>query len=120
MVFQNWALWPHMTVSHQLEFGLQVKKIPSADRPALIKEALTLVNLTGTESRYPNQLSGGQQQRVARARALVVKPKALLLDEPLSYLYPKLSLRTRAELRRPQRKPGLTVVYATHYQSEGL
>jgi ABC-type Fe3+/spermidine/putrescine transport system ATPase subunit len=120
MVFQNWALWPHMTVFKQLEFGLQVRKIPSAERPRLIKEALTLVNLTGTESRYPNQLSGGQQQRVALARALVVKPKALLLDEPLSNLDAKLRLRTRVELRQLQRKLGLTVVYVTHDQEEGM
>lgn len=120
MVFQNWALWPHMTVFKQLEFGLQVRKVPSADRPRLIGEALALVNLTGTEERYPHELSGGQQQRVALARALVVKPKALLLDEPLSNLDAKLRLRTRVELRQLQRKLGLTVVYVTHDQEEGL
>jgi iron(III) transport system ATP-binding protein len=120
MVFQNWALWPHMTVSKQLEFGLEVRKIPSADRPGLIREALSLVNLIGTEGRYPHELSGGQQQRVALARALVVKPKALLLDEPLSNLDAKLRLRTRVELRQLQRKLGLTVVYVTHDQEEGL
>jgi iron(III) transport system ATP-binding protein len=101
-------------------FGLKLRKIPAAEARRRVEETLALVNLTGLESRYPNELSGGQQQRVALARSLVVEPQILLLDEPLSNLDAKLRERMRGELKQLQRRTGITFVYVTHDQSEAL
>jgi iron(III) transport system ATP-binding protein len=120
MVFQSYALWPHMTVADNVAFGLKVRKIPPADRKARVEEALAAVQMEEYASRKPTQLSGGQQQRVALARALVVRPDVLLLDEPLSNLDAKLRLDLRAEIRRIVKEAGLTAVYVTHDQKEAL
>jgi len=120
MVFQNYALWPHMTVYENVAFGLKIRKLPKEEIDRRVKWALSLVGLEGLEDRYPAQLSGGQQQRVALARALVVEPRVLLLDEPLSNLDAKLRLKMREEIRSLQRKLGLTTVYVTHDQEEAM
>jgi iron(III) transport system ATP-binding protein len=120
MVFQNYAVWPHKTVYENVVFGLKIRKTPSAETRCKMEETLALVNLTGLEQRYPNELSGGQQQRVALARSLVVEPEILLLDEPLSNLDAKLREQMRVELKRLQRRTGITFVYVTHDQSEAL
>ena len=120
MVFQNYAVWPHKTVFENVVFGLKMRKVPAAEARRKVEETLALVNLTGLESRYPNELSGGQQQRVALARALVVEPEILLLDEPLSNLDAKLRERMRTELKELQRRTGITFVYVTHDQAEAL
>jgi iron(III) transport system ATP-binding protein len=120
MVFQNYAVWPHKNVFENVVFGLKLRKIPAADARRKVAATLALVNLTGLESRYPNELSGGQQQRVALARSLVVEPSILLLDEPLSNLDAKLRERMRTELKELQRRTGITFVYVTHDQAEAL
>jgi iron(III) transport system ATP-binding protein len=120
MVFQNYAVWPHKNVFQNVVFGLKLRKIPAAEARRQVEETLALVNLTGLESRYPNELSGGQQQRVALARSLVVEPSILLLDEPLSNLDAKLRERMRTELKELQRRTGITFVYVTHDQAEAL
>ena len=120
MVFQNYAVWPHKTVFENVVFGLKLRKIPAAEARRKVGEALAQVNLTGLESRYPNELSGGQQQRVALARSLVVEPEILLLDEPLSNLDAKLREHMRTELKVLQRRTGITFVYVTHDQAEAL
>jgi spermidine/putrescine ABC transporter ATP-binding subunit len=120
MVFQNYALWPHMTVYDNIAYGLRLKKIPEDEIRKRVKRVLELVELEGLEDRYPLQLSGGQQQRVALARALVVEPDVLLLDEPLSNLDAKLRLEMREELKSLQRRLGITTVYVTHDQIEAL
>ncbi|WP_461866667.1 ABC transporter ATP-binding protein [Thermococcus sp.] len=120
LVFQNYALWPHMSVFDNVAYGLKIKKLPKDEIEKKVKWALELVKLTGFEDRYPTQLSGGQQQRVAIARALVVEPKLLLLDEPLSNLDAKLRLEMRSEIRRIQRELGITVIYVTHDQEEAM
>jgi iron(III) transport system ATP-binding protein len=120
MVFQNYAVWPHKTVYENVVFGLKVRKTPSAEAKKKVADTLALVNLTGLEQRYPNELSGGQQQRVALARSLVVEPEILLLDEPLSNLDAKLREQMRVELKRLQRRTGITFVYVTHDQAEAL
>ena len=120
MVFQNYAVWPHKTVFENVVFGLRIRKVPAAEARELVDKALNLVTLTGLATRYPNELSGGQQQRVALARSLVVEPKILLLDEPLSNLDAKLRERMRSELKQLQRRTGITFVYVTHDQAEAL
>ena len=120
MVFQNYALWPHMTVAANVAYGLKLKRLGPADIAARLAEGLRKVNLTGYESRYPGQLSGGQQQRVALARALVLNPDILLLDEPLSNLDAKIRVQVRAEIRKLQQELGITTIYVTHDQEEAL
>jgi iron(III) transport system ATP-binding protein len=120
MVFQNYAVWPHKTVFENVVFGLKLRKIPFAKARELVDQALTLVNLSGYENRLPNELSGGQQQRVALARSLVVEPKILLLDEPLSNLDAKLREHMRSELKQLQRRTGITFIYVTHDQAEAM
>lgn len=120
MVFQNYALWPHMTVFDNVAYGLKIRKLPKDEIRRRVREALELVRLEGLEGRYPTQLSGGQQQRIALARALVVEPKALLLDEPLSNLDAKLRIEMREELKRLQRNLNITTIYVTHDQEEAM
>ncbi len=123
MVFQNYALWPHMTIFGNVAYGLRLQKVPDAEIRRRVLKVLELVeigNLTDVETRKPAALSGGQQQRVALARALVVEPKVLLMDEPLSNLDAKVRQRLRAELRRLQKQVGITAIYVTHDQEEAL
>ena len=120
MVFQEYALFPHMSVFENVAYGLRVRHETDADVKKRVGEALALMQLTGMEDRYPNQMSGGQQQRVAVARALVMKPDVLLLDEPLSNLDAKLRESVRVELRAIQQQMGLTTIYVTHDQQEAL
>jgi ABC-type Fe3+/spermidine/putrescine transport system ATPase subunit len=120
MVFQNYALWPHMTIENNIAYGLKLKKFSSSEIAEKISRAMKLVNLTGLENRYPGQLSGGQQQRVALARALVLNPDVLLLDEPLSNLDAKIRIQVRAEIRKLQKDLGITTIYVTHDQEEAL
>jgi ABC-type Fe3+/spermidine/putrescine transport system ATPase subunit len=120
MVFQNYALWPHMTVRGNITYGLKLRRLGAAETARRLQEGLRKVNLTGLEERYPGQLSGGQQQRVALARALVLNPDILLLDEPLSNLDAKIRISVRAEIRTLQRELGITTVYVTHDQEEAL
>ena len=120
MVFQNYALWPHMKVYDNVAYGLKVRKLPRDEIDARVREALELVKLGGLEDRFPNQLSGGQQQRVALARVLVINPAVLLLDEPLSNLDAKLRVQMREEIKDLQRRLGITTVYVTHDQEEAM
>jgi iron(III) transport system ATP-binding protein len=120
MVFQNYALWPHMTIFDNVAYGLKIKKTPRAEMDERVNHALSLVHLTGLEKRYPGQLSGGQQQRVALARALVLNPDVLLLDEPLSNLDAKIRQQVRTEIRRLQKDLAITAIYVTHDQEEAL
>lgn len=120
MVFQSYALWPHMTVEQNLAMPLSIRKVPRKEKGTLIHESLDKVGLTHLKSRYPHELSGGQQQRVALARALVYSPSVLLLDEPLSNLDAKLREQARAWLKRLQEDLGITTVYVTHDQDEAL
>ncbi len=120
MVFQSYALWPHMTVEQNVAFGLSIRKTPAAAKDRAVKEALEAVQMLEYAKRKPNQLSGGQQQRVALARALVIRPDVLLLDEPLSNLDAKLRLDLRSEIRKICKSAGLTTVYVTHDQKEAL
>jgi spermidine/putrescine ABC transporter ATP-binding subunit len=120
MVFQNYALWPHMTIADNITYGLKLKKMPRSEIDGKVSDVLKLVNLTGLEKRYPGQLSGGQQQRVALARALVLNPDVLLLDEPLSNLDAKIRIQVRAEIRKLQKELGITTIYVTHDQEEAL
>src|SRR5215831_15902374 len=120
MVFQNYAIWPHKTVYQNVAFGLEVRRVPRAVARERVARVLELVNLAGLERRFPSELSGGQQQRVALARSLVVEPKILLLDEPLSNLDAKLRERMRWELKELQRRTGITFVYVTHDQAEAM
>lgn len=120
MVFQEYALFPHMNVFDNVSYGLRVKKKPKDEIEKRVKQALSLMQLEGMEKRFPNQMSGGQQQRVAVARALVMNPEVLLLDEPLSNLDAKLRENVRVELRQIQQKMGLSTIYVTHDQSEAL
>jgi ABC-type Fe3+/spermidine/putrescine transport system ATPase subunit len=120
MVFQNYALWPHMTVSENVSYGLKLRRVSAPDIASRVRGALAKVGLTGLGDRYPGQLSGGQQQRVALARALVLNPQMLLLDEPLSNLDAKIRVQVRAEIRKLQKELGITAVYVTHDQEEAL
>jgi len=120
MVFQSYALFPHYRVYDNVAFGLKIKELPKHVINEKVMNIIELVGLRGMENRFPNQLSGGQQQRVALARALVMEPKILLFDEPLSNLDARLRVQMRKEIRRIQRKLGLTSVYVTHDQAEAL
>jgi putative spermidine/putrescine transport system ATP-binding protein len=120
MVFQKYTLWPHMTVFKNIAFGLQLRNLSKADVVRKVTDALELVGLVGYEKRLPAQLSGGQQQRVAMARALVLEPKLLLLDEPFSSLDAHLRVRLREELKRIQRRLNITTLFVTHDQEEAL
>jgi putative spermidine/putrescine transport system ATP-binding protein len=120
LVFQSYALFPHMSVAENIAFGLEMRQMPKAEMAPKITEALRLVRLDHLADRLPRQLSGGQQQRVALARALVFRPDVLLLDEPLSNLDAKLRQDVRVEIRELQRKLGLTTVMVTHDQEEAL
>src|SRR5215467_8671361 len=120
MVFQNYALFPHMTVRRNVAFGLMMRNTPAEETKARVARAFKLVQLTGHEDKLPGQLSGGQQQRVAIARAIVIEPPLLLMDEPLSNLDAKLRLEMRAEIRRIHRELGRTTIYVTHDQDEAL
>jgi len=121
MIFQSYALWPHMTVARNVAYGLRFKSgMPKADRDRRVTDILRTVQLSGFESRYPGELSGGQQQRVAVARALVVEPEILLLDEPLSNLDANLREEMRFEIRRLHEAFGITTLYVTHDQAEAM
>jgi len=120
MVFQNFALFPHLSVADNVAFGLRMRRVAGAERATRVKEALDLVKLAGYDERYPKQLSGGQQQRVALARAIVVRPAVLLLDEPLGALDKNLREDMQVELRQLQRQLGITTVFVTHDQEEAL
>ncbi|MFI5338931.1 MAG: ABC transporter ATP-binding protein [Candidatus Methylomirabilales bacterium] len=120
MVFQNYALFPHMTVFANIAFGLQLQRRPASEITERVRQMLDLVQLPGFEGRYPGQLSGGQQQRIAIARALVLHPRLMLLDEPLSNLDAKLRIEMRAEIKRLHTSLGLTSIYVTHDQVEAL
>lgn len=120
MVFQDLALWPHLSVYGNIAFGLKVRGVPKHERNRRVREILELVGLPGFERRKPSELSGGQQQRVALARALVLEPKVLLMDEPLSNLDLELNLRLRKEVVRLQEKLGFTLLYVTHDREEAF
>jgi putative spermidine/putrescine transport system ATP-binding protein len=120
LVFQNYALFPHLTVGDNVAFGLRLRRRPASEIARRVQDALSLVDLGGLDARYPRQLSGGQQQRVALARCLALEPSLLLLDEPLSNLDLKLRLQMRTELKKLQRQLGKTTVYVTHDQGEAL
>jgi iron(III) transport system ATP-binding protein len=120
MVFQNYAIFPNLTVAGNIAYGLKARKVASDDITRRVDEALALVRLEGYGERWPHQLSGGQLQRVAIARALVIRPEVLLLDEPLSNLDAKLRVDMRGEIRDLQRRLGITAVYVTHDQEEAL
>ncbi|HWE61175.1 MAG TPA: ABC transporter ATP-binding protein [Chloroflexota bacterium] len=120
MVFQDYALWPHMTVAQNIAFGLRLRRLSRRDIEAKVREALALVHLEGLEGRFPDQLSGGQQQRVAIARALATRPPLLLLDEPLSNLDAALREEMRVELVRLLKQQGITAIYVTHDRIEAL
>ncbi|NWF57417.1 MAG: ABC transporter ATP-binding protein [Syntrophaceae bacterium] len=120
MVFQNYAVFPHLTVADNVAYGLKARKTPAAEMRARVTRALQMVRLGGMEKRLPNQLSGGQLQRVAIARALVIEPQVLLMDEPLSNLDAKLRVEMRSEIRELQRQMKITTIYVTHDQEEAL
>ena len=120
MVFQNYAIWPHLSVFENVAFGLRIAHVARGQIDARVRGVLAAVGLDGLEGRHPGQLSGGQQQRVALARSLVVEPAILLLDEPLSNLDAKLRELMRGELKNLQRRTGITFIYVTHDQSEAM
>ena len=118
MVFQSYALWPHMSVGRNVAFGLEERRMPRDEIAARVDEALDLVGMKHLKERKPSQLSGGQQQRVALARTIAIRPKVLLLDEPLSNLDAKMRISVRRELRELQQALGITTVFVTHDQEE--
>ena len=120
MVFQTYALFPHLTIYENVAYGLRVKKLPASEIHARTQKAINLMQLDSMEKRFPNQLSGGQQQRVALSRAIVFEPKVLLFDEPLSNLDAKLREQMRDELRLLQQRLGITSLYVTHDQAEAM
>jgi multiple sugar transport system ATP-binding protein len=120
MVFQSYALFPHMSVESNLSFGMKIRKLSSEEKTERIRWVIDLLRLGGLEKRLPKELSGGQRQRVALGRALVLEPKVLLLDEPLSNLDAKLRLRMRTELKRLHKKIKTTIIYVTHDQAEAM
>lgn len=120
MIFQSYALWPNMTVAQNVGFGLRMRKVPKAEIRLRVGEILETVHLNHLANRLPNELSGGQQQRVSLARALVVKPEVLLLDEPLSNLDANLREEMRSEIRRLHDEFRITSIYVTHDQSEAM
>ena len=120
MVFQNYALWPHMTVERNVRYGLDIRRVGRDEKHRRVREILALVHMADLAGRFPSQLSGGQQQRVALARALVVEPDVVLMDEPLSNLDAKLRLEMRAEIKRIHQRSPRTTVYVTHDQKEAL
>jgi spermidine/putrescine ABC transporter ATP-binding subunit len=120
LVFQNYALFPHLSAFENVAFGLRLRRLPDKEVVQRAKEALQVVGLSGYEARFPGELSGGQQQRVALARSLVLRPRLLLLDEPLSNLDTKMRVLMRGEIRRLQQQVGITTIYVTHDQTEAL
>jgi iron(III) transport system ATP-binding protein len=120
MVFQQYALWPHLTVAQNVGYGLTLRHVPEAEARKRVMETLEAVHMEEHAAKFPNQLSGGQQQRISLARALVIRPDVLLLDEPLSNLDAKLRLEMRTEIRRLQRETKITAIYVTHDQAEAL
>ncbi len=120
LVFQNYAIWPHMTVFDNIAYPLKVKRVDKVTIQKSVEEIVELVKLSGKETRYPHELSGGEKQRVALARALVMRPKILLLDEPFSNLDAKLRMNMQYEIKRIRRELGLTIVHVTHDQSEAM
>ncbi len=120
MVFQNYAVFPHLSVKNNIRYGLKARNVPPAEQNDAISRALGMVKLSGLENRMPNQLSGGQLQRVAIARVLAIEPEVLLMDEPLSNLDAKLRVEMRGDIRLLQQKLGITTIYVTHDQEEAL
>ncbi len=120
MVFQNYAIFPHLSVFENVAYGLRARRVSPDELVRRVREALALVQMDGLAARMPHQLSGGQQQRVALARAMVIRPRLLLMDEPLSNLDAKLRVEMRTEIRRLQRELGITTLYVTHDQEEAL
>ena len=120
MVFQSYAIFPHLNVRRNIEYGLRIRKVPAEEMRSRTDEMLELVKMTEYQSRLPDRLSGGQQQRVALARAIVIHPEVLLMDEPLSNLDAKLRIEMRAVIRDIQRTVGITTIYVTHDQEEAL
>ena len=120
MVFQNYAIFPHLTVAENVAYGLKAKKYPKDQIPGKVEEALDLVQIKNLKDRKPNELSGGQQQRVALARAFVIEPGVLLMDEPLSNLDAKLRVQMRTVIKKLQRRLGITTIYVTHDQTEAM
>ncbi|WP_366556294.1 ABC transporter ATP-binding protein [Aquibaculum sediminis] len=120
LVFQNYALFPHKTIYDNIAFGLRYRNVPKSEIRERVARALEIVRLPGVEKRFPAQLSGGQQQRIALARAVVIEPDVLLLDEPLSALDANLREEMRVELKRIQRELGITTIFVTHDQAEAL
>ena len=120
MVFQNYAIFPHLTVKENVAYGLKARKTPKAEMDKRVAEALELVQISHLADRKPNELSGGQQQRVALARAFVIEPSVLLMDEPLSNLDAKLRVQMRTVIKKLQRRLGITTIYVTHDQEEAL